>query len=245
MRQVLASIGIGNATVDTVLPSTSVRPGESVDAEVRVEGGEAAQDVSYIDLELETQYATDDGYRTATIDRLHLTDGFTVDAGESLAFDTALEIPWATPVTLGRVDVWVETELEIDLAVDPEDRDYLDVEPTPRMEAVFDAVDDLGFSFRTADCQGDPYGRYVTGRRFVQEFEFRPRGGRFAGDVDEIELVFDPQPGALRVFVEVDRRGGLLAEAMDADESHERFELAEPDRDAARDRIESLLAKHV
>lgn len=57
MKKVLASIGIGNATVDTVLPSTTVTPGESVDAEVRIEGGDAEQAVDRIELELETATA--------------------------------------------------------------------------------------------------------------------------------------------------------------------------------------------
>nr|WP_245756815.1 sporulation protein [Halogranum rubrum] len=33
MKRILASVGIGNASVDTVLPSSTVTPGESVDAD--------------------------------------------------------------------------------------------------------------------------------------------------------------------------------------------------------------------
>jgi sporulation-control protein len=243
MKKVLASIGIGNATVDTVLPSTTVTPGETVEAEIHVAGGSAAQEISAIDLELETKYATDDGYREATIDRLRLTESLTVEPDQQETLTTDLEIPYHTPVTLGRADVWVETELEIDLAVDPEDRDHLDVRPTPRMQAVFDAAEELGLTFRSADLEADQYGRYVGRRSFVQEFEFRPQSGPFTGDLDELELVTVPGPDELTVYVEVDRRGGLLSELAETDERKTQFTLADERR--ATERLRRTIEEHI
>lgn len=241
MKKVLASVGIGNATVDTILSDDAVRPGDEVDAEVRVEGGDAAQEVDRIELEVETRYLTDEeGYEEATVDRLHLTDGFTIEPGETDSFETAIDVPYATPLTMGDARVWVDTDLEISMAVDPEDRDPLEVRPTERMQAVFDAAEDLGLSFRTADVEADPYGRYV-GRRFVQEFEFRPSGGQFRGDVDEVEFVFDPAADALTVYLEVDRRGGLLSEMADTDERATSFSLSTADRERARERLEETI----
>jgi sporulation-control protein len=245
MKKVLASIGIGNATVDTVLASTTVQPGQSVDAEIRVEGGSADQSVDRIELDVETQYATDDGYKEVTVERLTLSDGFEIEAGESDVYTTTIDVPYATPVTLGRVKVWVETELEIAMAVDPEDRDPLDVQPTPRMQATFDAMEGLGFSFRSAECEADPYGRYTTGGAFVQEFEFRPSGGPFAGRVDEVELVCRPGPDELALYVEVDRRGGLLSELADADERKTSLSVDSADGAAIRDRLEEAIERNV
>ncbi|MFC6725484.1 sporulation protein, partial [Halobium palmae] len=219
MKKVLASLGIGNATVDTVLPSDSVVPGETVDAEVRVRGGNADQEIDAIRFEIETRVRTDEGYDDVDVGRLSLTDGFTVEAEEERTLSATVEIPYRTPVTLGDVQVWVETELDIARAVDPEDRDFLDVRPTPRMRALFDAVEELGFELHTANCEADPYGRYAGGHPFVQEFEFRPERGDFVGRLDEVELVVDPGPESLTAYVEVDRRGGLLRELAEADES--------------------------
>jgi len=244
MRKVLASVGIGNATVDTVLPSTTVTPGESIDAEVRVEGGEAEQEVDRIELELETRFRTEDGYAEGTVDRLVLGEGVTVEPGTSRTLDATVEIPWHTPVTLGNTRVWVETELEIPLAVDPEDRDRLDVQPTPRLRTLFDAAESLGLSFRTADCETDPYGRYG-GHRFCQEFEFRPSGGPFAGDLDEIEFVADPGPDALEAYVEVDRRGGLLSEMAETDESRTALTVTSTDVDEVAEALRSEIERHV
>lgn len=244
MKRILASVGIGNASVDTVLPSTTVTPGESVEAEIHITGGSVEQDVRAIDLELETRYATEDGYTEVTIDKLRLSDGLTIQPDQDEVRSTTIEIPYETPVTLGSVEVWVETELEIDMAVDPEDTDYLDVQPTPRMQTVFDAAEELGFTFRSATCEADPYGRYTSGRRFVQEFEFRPQGGQFAGDLDEIELVFAPTADELTVFLEVDRRGGLLSELADTDERKTQFTVRDENQSQVTEKLRRTIEKH-
>jgi sporulation-control protein len=244
MKKILASIGIGSATVDTVLPSTTVMPGETVDAEINISGGSAEQEISSIDLEIETQYSTDDGYRTGTVDRLRLSDGFTIEPGQEETRTTPIDIPYNTPVTIGRVDVWIETELEIDRALDPDDRDYLDVQPTPRMQTLFDATENLGFSLRHSSCQADPYGRYTSGRMFVQEFEFRPQSGSFAGSVDEIELICNPGPDALTVYVEVDRRGSIFSEMTDTDERRAQFTVKSTNREQVTEQLRETLERY-
>jgi sporulation-control protein len=244
MKRILASVGIGNASVDTVLPSSTVTPGESIDAEIHVTGGSVEQEVRSIDLEVETRYAAEDGYSEMTIDKLRLTDGLTIEPDHDDVIPVTIDIPYTTPVTLGTVDVWVETELEIDMAVDPEDKDYLDVRPTPRMQAVFDAAEELGFTFRSAECEADPYGRYTSGRRFVQEFEFRPQSGPFAGKIDEIELVFVPSADELTVFLEVDRRGGLLSELADTDERKTRFSVRDENPSQVTEKLRQTIEKH-
>lgn len=232
MKKVLASLGIGNATVDTILPTDSVVPGETVDAEVAVRGGNADQEIGAIRFEIETRVRTDEGYDDADVGRLSLTEGFAIEAGAEETFPATIEIPYRTPVTLGDVQVWVETELDIARAVDPEDQNFLDVQPTPRMQALFAAMEELGFGLHTADCEADPYGRYAGGRPFVQEFEFRPERGDFVGRLDEVELVVDPGPESLTAYVEVDRRGGLLSELAETDES--RTELTVTSTDPAQ-----------
>lgn len=48
MNQVLSSIGIGAATVDTVFPRTELVPGETVTADVELYGGDATQEIDGI-----------------------------------------------------------------------------------------------------------------------------------------------------------------------------------------------------
>lgn len=243
MKNVLASIGIGNASVDTVLPSETVQPGETVDAEVQITGGNVEQEIGTIRFEIETQYHTDDGYREADIDRFTLAEGLTIAPDEDETRQVSIDIPYETPVTMGDATVWIETELDIDLAVDPEDKDYLDVRPTDRLQAAFDAMEALGFSLSTADCEADPHGRYTSGR-FVQEFEFRVDSGPFRGDLDEVELVARPGPDALDLFVEVDRRGGLLSEMTDADERVTKTTVTSTDRATVREQLRQEIQQY-
>ncbi|MFC4448700.1 sporulation protein [Halorussus aquaticus] len=244
MKKVLASVGIGNASVDTVLPSATVTPGETIDAEVNVSGGSAEQEVGAIRFELETRYATEEGYDDADIDRFTLTDDLTIPPDHEETRSVSIDVPYGTPVTLGNVDVWVETELDIDWAVDPEDKDHLEVKPTPRLQAVFDAMEDLGFSFRSAECEADPYDRYGSGNRFVQEFEFRPQSGPFRGELDEVELVARENADELTLFVEIDRRGGLLSEMAETDESKTSLTIRDPDAATIRDDLERVLEQY-
>lgn len=241
MKKILASIGIGAATVDTVLPSTTVTPGETVAAAININGGSTEQEINAIDLELQTRYQTDEGYAEGMVDRLRLSDGLTIEPGQDEQRTTPIEIPYHTPVTIGRVEVWIETELEIDLAVDPEDTDHLTVQPTPRMQALFDAAEEIGFTLRSSECNADPFGRYTTTRSFVQEFEFRPQSGPFVGALDEIELICQPSPDELSVFVEVDRRGGIFSEMTDTDERHTQFTVNKP----SPDRIATQLSEQI
>lgn len=244
MKKVLASIGIGNATVDTVLPRDTVQPGETVDADVHIAGGNVEQDVGTIRFELETHYRTDEGYQEVDIDQFTLAESLTIQPDREETRSVSIAIPYSTPVTLGGVDVWIETELDIDFAVDPEDKDYLNVQPTPRLQTVFDALDELGLSLQTAECEADPYGRYAGSRRFIQEFEFRANAGRFRDSLDELEIIAHPSPEELELFVEIDRRGGLLSELADTDEQNTRMTVRSTDTNAVRNDIAALIEKH-
>lgn len=244
MSNMLSRIGIGAATVDTKLPST-VTAGESVEATVEIIGGNSEQEVDAVYFALETRYETDEGHRTAVIDRHQLAEGFTIAPDEERSFDVTLQIPRETPITLGRTDVWVETGLDVDWALDPDDTDHLTVEPTDRMRAVLDALSSLGFDLRTARPEATPGGVFSTGAPFVQEFEFVPQSGSYRGDFDELEVIFEPTDDALGVRLEVDRRGGMLSELSDSDEHFEQLTVTTTDAAEVEAQIRRILDRHV
>ena len=55
-NKVLASVGIGAATVDTKLESEQVVPGEDVQGIVEIQGGKVEQQINEIYLSIHTQY---------------------------------------------------------------------------------------------------------------------------------------------------------------------------------------------
>lgn len=216
MKQILSRVGIGSARVDTVLPKTTLSAGESVEADVHVEGGSSEQEVDAIYFALLTRYETDESVRTGVIDKFRIADPFTVGPDEERTFTVTIDVPLDTPISAGRTKIWLETGLDIDWSVDPDDTDPIQVEPGPRLGAFVDALDSLGFSLRTAQCEQAP-GTLFSGK-FVQELEFVPHSGPFAGKLDELEVVATETETGLDVKLEIDRRGGLLSEMADVDE---------------------------
>ncbi|WP_254522582.1 sporulation protein [Natrinema caseinilyticum] len=241
MKRILSSLGIGSATVDTVLPTT-LTAGESVEARVDVTGGNDAQEVDDVYFALATRYETDESTRSAKVDTFRAGDSFTIQPDEERSFTVTIDVPYHTPVTLGRTSVWLDTGLDIDWAVDPDDRDDLQIEPDPLRRDLFDALESLGFTLRTAKCEATE--SLFANRRFVQELEFVPRSGPFAGELDELEVVPIPDDGGFDLLLEVDRRGGLLSEHFDADERHDRLSLGPTDSDDLERRLRTAIERN-
>lgn len=209
---VLSSLGIGSASVDLVLPSDRLRAGESVAAYVEVVGGSEEQTVDGIYFALRTRYQTEEGKHTTTISEFDLEDGFTIGADEEKTFDVTIDVPAYTPTTVfGGTEVWIDTGLDIDWAADPDDKDEVDVEPGPHLEALHDALGSLGFDLKgapTVTARTDAYGE---AEEIGQEFEYRPVG-EYSGDLEELEAFVFPGAETTRVELVVDLPDTMLAE---------------------------------
>ncbi|MEJ2766765.1 sporulation protein [Photobacterium sp. MCCC 1A19761] len=221
-RKSLASLGIGAAKVDAVLQRDVLIPGEILPVTVVVQGGKAAQTVERIqiylccqyleDVETETESPETETIRqTCTLASWSLAEPFTVAAGDTRQFEVALTLPYNTPITIGDAKVWLETHLDIPLALDPKDCDRLTVRPDPLMDAVFTALEQAGLRIRQVECeaaQGFPLP-------FVQEFELVPVAGPFHGRWRELEIVAYRHDTELALWFEIDRRHhglrGMLA----------------------------------
>ncbi|WP_227356952.1 sporulation protein [Haladaptatus salinisoli] len=243
MKNVLSSIGVGSATVDTVFPTTTVVAGESIDATVEIEGGSSEQRVDGVYFALVTRYRQNEGSSNAVVSEFQLTDEFTVEAGAHRTIPVTVEIPPETPVTLGDTDVWVETGLDIDWALDPSDEDELRVEPGPHLAALHAALTDLGFERRSAETITAEYTPFDPPHGFVQQFEYRPVAGGYAG-LDELELVCSPTDG-LQVLAEVDRRGDPVTDWARSDERCSRFEIETTDENAIAETVDDVIERFV
>jgi sporulation-control protein len=152
-------------------------------------------------------------------------------------------------MTLRNAPVWVETGLDIQMAVNPTDRDYIQVVPSEEIQTVLDAIDLLGFRLREVTNEYAP--RLGGSLPFVQEFEFVPTR-QFRGRLDELEVMFFPRGGDLQLLLQIDRRargfGGFLAEAMDADETFVRVTLQESElrrgAHATASLLEDVISRH-
>jgi sporulation-control protein len=225
-RNAMASIGIGSAKVDTILDNDRVQVGSPVTGRISLKGGKIEQKIDNIYLEVRTEYKQeseddDDEYTlTDTVQKI------TIPIGQAIAPKQQANIPFQfilsseVPITMGKTKVWIHTGLDIKRAIDPTDKDYIEVLPHPYMQVVLNAFQILGFQIREVENESV---NSTSEKEFVQEFEFVPKSGMFKGYLDELEVVFAIYNDGIKLWLEIDRKArglkGLFAEVFDMDET--------------------------
>ncbi|MBB1246295.1 sporulation protein [Streptomyces durbertensis] len=224
LKKLFASMGIGGASVETVLSEPNVLPGGVVHGEVRIEGGSVAQRVQglSVGLQARVEVETQDGERREDMSfhQQQLGGAFELAPGAVHTVPFALGIPWETPVTcfLGQhltgMHVGVTTQLDIARAIDSTDLDPVAVHPLPAQQAILDAFGALGFRFKSADLEKG----MISGTRqqlpFYQEIEFHAPE-RYRG-LKEVELSFVADGQAMDVVLEMDKKPGLFSGSSDS-----------------------------
>jgi sporulation-control protein len=222
-KKLAAKMGAGAASVDAVLSTPTVRPGEQVTGIVHVEGGDVEQEINRITVALETvvEVETDDSEFNSTqrFATQPITGGMTVRPNERRQFPFTLQVPYETPLThieghqLPGVKMGVRTELEIARSVDKGDLDPVQIVSLPGQTQLMEALAQLGFRFKSADVEkGKLRGATLP---FFQEIEFHP-GPEYRGKFNELEVTFIGGPQETRVIFEADQKGTWFSEGNDA-----------------------------
>lgn len=230
-KKALASIGIGNAKIETVIKNPRLYPNQELEGFVVMQGGDSEQPIDGVNLELRTSYRQESGDSHHNHDFVLARSGihhrFILGKKQLREIPFSLLIPGDCPVTIHTSKVWLETRLDVPNAVDPRDHDPVEILPSPEIAMVLEAMTLIGFQLR--EVQNSHSNRFRQDRPFLQEFEFKAYGGPFYGRFDEIELCFIPQGHYLGVMMELDRRArglsGLFSEAIGSDERHAGFSL--------------------
>ncbi|KRV49331.1 sporulation protein [Wenjunlia vitaminophila] len=223
-KKLLASLGAGGASVETVLTEPNVVPGGVVQGEIRIQGGSVAQQVEGLSVGLQARVEVESGdgeyQQDVQFHKQRLGGAFEVRANEVHTVPFGLEIPWETPITMfeGRhltgMNVGVVTELEIARAVDSGDLDPVNVHPLPAQQAVLDAFGSLGFRFKSADLERGRVHGTRQGLPFYQEIEFHAPS-QFRG-LNQVELTFVADSREMDVVLEMDKKPGLFSEGSDS-----------------------------
>ncbi|MEV7862313.1 sporulation protein [Streptomyces hirsutus] len=222
-KKLLASLGAGGASVETVLHEVNVVPGGVVQGEVRIQGGSVNQQIEGLSVGLQAKVEVESGdeeyKQNIEFAKSRLGGAFELEAGAVHAVPFGLEIPWETPITmidgqsLRGMNIGVTTELAIARAVDSGDLDPISVHPLPAQKAILDAFIQLGFRFKSADMERG----HVRGTRqrlpFYQEIEFFPPQ-QYHG-LQQVELTFVADDQAMDVVLEMDKKPGLFSEGSD------------------------------
>ncbi len=238
-KKVLSKVGIGAAKIDAVLDQTELHPGQTISGYINITGGNAAQQINKIDLNVfsnyfaEEEYEEDDETHTRIIERQaiitahKISQSFEIAAEENKQIPFELTLPEQAPLSIGKSNTWLETNLDIDFALDKHDKDYIKVVASPLQEATLDALLDLGFEMD--EVENEACSSQMSRLPFIQEFEFKARTGDFAGKLDELELIMIARNNSLDLHLEIDRRArgfsGFFAEALGRDETNVRLNI--------------------
>lgn len=251
-NKIFASIGIGSAKIDTKLEQLTYRQGDIVKGIVEIKGGNVEQKINGLYLNLYTSYIKEMDDKkvpaVANIGHFPIFQSLLIKANEVHEVPFSFQLPFDTPVTFGRSKVWVKTEADISNALDPTDKDYIRIAPSPIMNAVIDAINELGFTLREVENERAP--RYIRSRLpLIQEFEFVPYQGPFRSRLDELELVFFNQSEhRVELLMEIDHRvrgfKTLLAEALDMDESKVRMTVTTEDIPSIKEKIYQIINRY-
>ncbi|ARX82511.1 MULTISPECIES: sporulation protein [Streptomyces] len=223
-KKLLASLGAGGASVETVLTEANVVPGGVVQGEVRIQGGNVDQQIEALSVGLQARVEVEGNDQEVKQDiefiKQRLGGAFELKANAVHAVPFGLDIPWETPIThfagrqLHGMNIGVTTELEIARAVDSGDLDPVNVHPLPAQQAILDAFGQLGFRFKSADMERG----HIRGTRqklpFYQEIEFFPPE-QYRG-LNQVELTFVADDREMDVVLEMDKKPGLFSEGSDS-----------------------------
>lgn len=245
--KILSKVGIGATKVDTILHESEVMRGDVITGEIRMTGGKTAQTINKLYLELQTQYTVehDEGVsiQVMTLHRLDIDDHFTLEANEEAVYDFELQIPFEAPVSFGHTHSWLKTGLDVSWAFDPKDHDPVHILPDPATERVLVAAEQLGFHHtgHSGQCLAmhNPY--HVP---FVQNFDMKGSHTGMGRHIEELDFMIFADEHEAHIQIELDKRNhglsGWLADEMDLDERHMRFNLGHDVEFTAAD-LESVL----
>ena len=208
-KNVLCSIGIGGATVDTVLENTDVVVGETLRGEVRIKGGDTEQDLRAVVLELVTHCLVEVGDDQNTHSEIVVASA-TVEPGrigvlEEKSIPMEIDVPASAPITICSTSTVLRTRVDVAGGVDSRDSDRVRLLPNRTMSAVLDGIASAGFLLADTEVEHNPHRP----KPFVQEFDFRPRSPDDFG-VNDVEVSFVPIDGGMEVVVTADNRGGFF-----------------------------------
>lgn len=250
-KKILTSVGIGGAEINTEISQSRIRVGENITGIVNIRGGSLEQKFSSLEVELKVEYykEVDDSKvrHTATITKIVLDRNISLAPNETRQIPFSFKVPEHSPISMNKRNIWVETELEMPLGLDPEDRDYVDILPSNSMEVILDAViNKLGFRLREVEC----YEGYLQGSRsgLLQEFEFVPQSA-FRGMLDELEITFLPDLQGITLYMQIDKRtrnlGSLFQEMVGLDEKRIRLTISNSNLSQGSDYIAEIIKNTV
>jgi sporulation-control protein len=210
-RKSLASFGIGSAKVDTRLEKSTYMQGEIVRGKIYVSGGQAEQFIDEIYLHLFLQYEFEGNTKTYLLERILLSEPFSITPKEERQLPFEFQLPYDTPISTVGAPIYLQTGLDIRLAKDPQDMDGIEVLPHPYIDMVLEAIELNGL--RLTEVAFD-YEHHFSRHPFIQMYHCEPTEAIQFG-LDKASFVFYAQQNEIEVIMHLDKRGDDLFSSME------------------------------
>ncbi|MGC0419366.1 sporulation protein [Embleya sp. AB8] len=217
-NRVLDAIGVGTPTVETVVSTPLVRPGDTLEGQITVVGGSRAAELKGVTLSLValTAGAARPGGGDGSVAFADAVGSgpLRLGAQEQRVIPFSFRVPYEAPFTtiagqrLTSPAVSVRTTLDLDGRKHKSVSNPVEIEPLPVQHRVLDAALTLGFAFKDADLTAGRVGA-GPGLPFRQDVAFYASPA-YADTCREVALSFESSPNGTYVSVHV----GSPAEAF-------------------------------
>jgi len=205
INKIMATVGIGNVSVDTVIENPSVTAGGEVRGSITIKGGKAPQKVEEIYLYVMTKVERETNKMKIVgrekIQKVAVPVGRTIAPGETLNLPFSFMLSRQTPFTTLKTPVWIHTGLDIKSAMDPKDNDSLKVAAGQYLQAVLNAFERLDLViYRVVNIED----LYYSNMTFLQEIEFRPTGA-YKYELNYVKLMYVLHEASIELIMEVNK----------------------------------------
>jgi len=201
LKKLMAKLGVGAAKIDLQLDRPGYRLGETMTGVVRIEGGNVEQRISDLSAIFMMKAYVKGQEVTKPVQLFPIKSNFTVQPKPSvMEIPFAFELPEGLAMSTPSIRYYLHTKLDVEMALDPTDLDYIQVLPPVAVERVLNALEHLGLRQKSDSGKLTPYG---------QEFSFFP-GTPLDIPLKELEVIFFSAPDELKLLVELDLATGIL-----------------------------------
>ena len=206
----LNSIGIGSGSVkvETTLNNNSAMPGEAVSGSIKIINGDISR-IRGVTIALVTRCLTEvDGLDDKVVGEFDLAKielpahAVTKDT-MSNGIPFSIIVPYFAPLSLGKTETKVVTRLDVERAIDPKDKDLVNIVQNRVHDLVFEAMKVIGCRLKEIETEYS----FKTGK-LRQEFDYtRPTENEFfkSSKINEVELSFENTDKGWKVIVGVDK----------------------------------------
>lgn len=248
----LASMSASAMRVDTRLQTSVWAPGELVRGHIYIRGGAHAQAIDTITLSAATACEREAGGATwsevYTLASDCLAQAIRIGPGERRLLPFSIQLPWETPLTLGRQRVGLHTTLGAAGAASANRTEIVHIRPHPAQRLILDVLAAQGFQLTRAECRHQP--RAGRAHPIVQALEFRPTSRSYQA-IAGLEIVFDFGECGLDVLVQIVQRArgtrSGSATVYQLDKRYARVHVPHTgiDRNELASMVEQALGEHV